>query len=245
MFSKTSEVKDSSLYFFFALILLANLLFWTHSSHMQPKWANVPPAPSATGITASFLGDKEMAYRSSAIALQGFGNTIGQEQALKDFHYDDLGKWFFLSDQLNKRSDYVPFLAAYYFGATQNPKQLYPVIRYLRTVGKYPEGDKWRWLGQAVFLARHRLKDQKFALQLAEELADTYRPGMPAWPLQMKAIIASDIGDKDLAYGMMIEMIKSEGDQMDPIEVNFMVNYICNTILTPVQKAQNALCQKE
>lgn len=137
----------------------------------------------------------------------------------------------------------MPFLAAYYFSGTQNPEQLYPVVDYLRVVGKYPEADKWRWLGQAVILAKHKLKNQPLALELAQELAATYRPGMPAWPKQMPAIVASDMGDKELAYSLMVEILKSSADTMHPNEVNFMVDYICNTILSPVQKAGDALCK--
>lgn len=235
--------SNRGLSLFFILALVGNILVWKQSSLRQAEWANVPPPPSAAGVAVSFLGDRELAYRTSAIALQSFGNATGQDQALREYNYDHLAQWFFMTDRLDPKSDYVPFLASFYFGATQNSQQLYPVINYLRQIGKYPYGDKWRWLGQAVFLARHKLKDQKFALQLAEELAGTYRPGMPAWPLQMKAIIASDIGDKDLAYGMMVEILKSSADTMHPNEVNFMVDYICNHILSPVQKGKDALCQ--
>lgn len=229
--------------FFFVLSLVSNIALMRHIRLEQPAWTNVPPPPSATAISLAFLGDRELAFRSSALTLQNFGNMTGQIQALKDYNYTNLGKWFWMEDALNKKSDYVPFLAAYYFGGTQNPHQLYPVIDYLRVVGKYPGGEKWRWLGQAVFLARHKLEDQKLALELAEELATTYHAGMPAWPLQMKAIIASDMGEKEMAYDMMVEMLRTESARMHPNEVNFMLDYICNKILSPVQKGRDALCQ--
>lgn len=225
------------------LALLGNTLLSRYVAPILPQWANIPPAPSELGASAAFLGDRELAYRSSVLSLQGFGNSTGQDKALKEYNYDHLGQWLWLGDTLNSRSDYGPFLAAYYFGATQNPDQLYPIIEYLRQIGKDSYGEKWRWLGQAVFLAKHRLKDQKFALDLADELAATYRPGMPLWPRQMRAIIASDMGEKDLAYGMMVEVLKSSSDNMPPAEVNYMLDYICNTILDPVQKSQDALCQ--
>jgi hypothetical protein len=215
---------------------------WAYSHTKFPRWANVPPPPSVTGMTFSFLGDKIMAYRSGAIALQSFGNSSGQVQALKDYNYDHLAGWFALEDQMDSKSNYVPFLAAYYFGATQNTEQLHPVIEYLRRVGKNPEGEKWRYLGQAVYLARHRLNDMPLALDLAKELAATYRPGMPAWPLQMQAIISSDMGDKDTAYALSLEILRSSAETMDPVEVNFMVDYICDTILPPAEASINSLC---
>lgn len=226
----------------FAVVL--NVGIWLTTRDKLPEWANVPPPPTKLAASAGFLGDDELAYRSLAITLQSFGNSTGQVIALKDYNYHNLGKWFFLEDSLNSRSEYVPFLAGNYFGASQDPSQLGPLIDYLRVVGKRPEGEKWRWLGMAVFLARHRMNDMPLALSLSEELAKTYRPGMPAWPLQMKAIVASSMGEKDMAYGMMLEMLNTQAKTMDPAETRYMIDYICNTILSPVQSAKDPLCQK-
>lgn len=227
----------------FATAFTAQVGLWTVSSREHPVWTNVPVAPNALAVAASFLGDREIGYRTSVLTLQAFGNETGHDRALKDYNYKNVGSWLFMVDQLNSESEYAPWLAGYYFGSTQTPDQLGPVITYLRMVGKYPEKDKWRWLGQAVFLAKHKMKDDKLALQLADELAETYRPGMPAWPLQMKAIVASEMGEKDMAYGMIVEMLKNDTAGMDPNEVNFMVDYLCNTILSPVQKKQDQLCK--
>lgn len=230
-------------YLFLLGFFLLNLGLWFYSSTKLPKWANVPPAPSSISATTAFLGDKELAYRSLSIILQSFGNNTGQIQALKDYNYPNLGTWFDLADDLNKQSNYVPFLAAYYFGGSQDPSELMPVINYLRRVGAYPYEDKWRYLGQAVFLAKHKMKDNQLALQLADELAKTYKPGMPAWPLQMKAIIASEMGEKEMAYNLMVDAIVNKKDGMDPIEVKYMLDQICNHLLTPDEKSKNPLCE--
>lgn len=233
-----------SLYAGLFLILLLNIGLWSYSHTKMPQWANVPPPPSVTSMMFSFLGDRMMAYRSSVMAIQGFGNTTGQIQALKDYNYDNLGKWFDLADELDPKSNYVPFLAAYYFGSTQNGQQVRPVIEYLRKVGKNPEGEKWRYLGHAVYLARYKLNDMPLALELAKELAATYRPGMPAWPLQMQAIISADMGDKDTAYALALEILRTGADTMDPIEVKFMIDHICDRILPPFEAAGNPLCKE-
>lgn len=224
-------------------VLLLNFAVWTYTSSRLPQWANVPIAPSAVGATAAFLGDSELAYRSMAFTLQSFGNDTGQVQALKDYNYENLGTWFDLADKLNSHSDYVPFLAAYYFGGSQDPSKLMPVINYLRRVGVSSEPDKWRYLGQAVFLAYHKMKDDGLALQLAGELEKTYKPGMPAWPLQMKAILASKMGEKEMAYNMMLDALQNQKEGLDPIEINYMVDQICNHILTSEQRKTNPLCE--
>lgn len=238
-----SMFKKNSDYLILGGILLLNVAVWCYSSPLLPKWDNVPVAPSAVGATTAFLGDSELAYRSLSLTVQSFGNATGQVQALKDYNYDNLGTWFNLADKLNPKSNYVPFLAAYYFAGSQDPSKLMPVINYLRQVGTYPEEDKWRYLGAAVFLAKHKMKDDKLALQLAQELADVYKPGMPAWAYQMKAIIASDMGEKEMAYNLMLDALVSKREGMDPVEVNYMIDQICNHILTPEKKAKDPLCQ--
>lgn len=227
-------------------ILLINCAVWVYSSPLLPKWDNVPLAPSKIGATVAFLGDKEMAYRSLAITMQSFGNDTGQVMALKDYNYKNLGTWFDLGDQLNPHSDYVPFLAAYYFAGSQDPSKLMPVITYLRRVGTYSEPDKWRYLGQAVFLARHKMKNMPLALELADELAKSYKYklGMPLWPLQMRAIIASDMGEKEMAYNLMLDTLQTKGKDVDPSETSYMVNKICNDLLVGEARAKNPLCQK-
>lgn len=224
-------------------VLVLNLAVWIYTSPRLPQWANVPVAPSEIGTTAAFLGDNELAYRSIAFTLQGFGNTTGQVQALKDYNYKNLGTWFDLTDKLNSRSNYVPFLAAYYFGGSQDPSKLMPVIDYLRRVGTYPEPDKWRYLGQAVFLAYHKMKDNDLAMELADELSKTYKPGMPGWSLQMKAILADKIGEKEMAYNLMLDALQNKKQDLDPVEINYMVDQICNHILMPEQRKKNPLCE--
>lgn len=223
--------------------LLLNLAVWFYTSPRIPEWANVPLAPSTVGTTAAFLGDTELAYRSMALTLQSFGNDAGQVQALKDYNYENLGTWFDLTDSLNSKSDYVPFLAAYYFGGSQDPSQLMPVINYLRRVGTYSEPDKWRYLGQAVFLAYHKMKNNDLAMELAEELEKTYKPGMPAWPLQMRSILASKMGEKEMAYNMMLDALQNQKQGLDPVEINYMVDQICNHLITPEQRKTNPLCE--
>lgn len=225
-------------------ILAMNALLFLYTAPRLPHWANVPPAPSVNALRASFLGDSEMAYRSLAVTVQSFGNSTGQVQALKDYNYKNLGTWFDAADSLNPASDYVPFLAGYYFGANQNPKELMPVINYLRRVGTYAQKDKWRYLGQAVYLARHKMNDMPLALQLADEMAAHYKAGgsMPAWTHQMRAIIASDMGEKEMAYNLMLDSLQSKSKGADPAEINYMLDEICNHILTPDKKAADKLC---
>lgn len=231
------------LYAVLAFGLVLNIAVWIYSSHVQPRWTNVPKPPTDRSVTMSFLSDKALAYRAWAFALQNYGNTGGNYEPLKNYNYAYVGGWFDLLDRLDPHSNVVPLLASYYFGSTQNPQEQLPyVIAYLEKVGTRPEKEKWRWLAQAVYLARHRLHDVPLALRLAKELGDMYKPGMPAWTLQTEALITAEMGDKEAAYGLLKAMIATESEHMDPNEVNFMVDYICTKVLTPAQAPHDPIC---
>ncbi len=238
----TARAKISPDYVVLGCVLLLNIAVWYHTSPLLPKWANVPPAPSEASAAISFLGDKELAYRSLSITIQSFGNNTGQVMALKDYNYPNLGTWFALADSLDQKSNYVPFLAAYYFGGSQDPSELMPVINYLRRVGTYSGDEKYRYLGQAVFLARHKMKNMPLAMDLAKELAGTYKKGMPGWVAQMPAIIASGMGEQEMAYSLMLDTLQHKSAGMDPAEINYMLDEICNNILTPAQKSSDLIC---
>ncbi len=244
-FVQPQERARLKIYAVFLVVLILNVAYWWATHRLYPKWINVPNAPTENGLLLSFLGDRSFAYRSWALGLQNFGNIGFETQPLKNYNYAELNRWFFLLDKMDPYSDSVPMLVAFYFSATQNPKEHIPyLISYLEEVGARPEGQKWRWLVQAVYLARHKLEDKQEALRISYKLKDMYQPGMPAWVLNMPAFISLDMGDKQVAYDLFVEILKSSAQDLHPNEVNWMVENICTKILTPAEARVNPLCQK-
>lgn len=227
----------------FGLALLANFGFWLQSRHVLARWDNVPEAPSPAAVSFTAIGDKEISYRMIGYFLQNLGNVGGNFESLKDYDYAGLEKWFFIAQSLDDRADYVPMMAAYYFGAVQDsPDKIAHVIRYLEAEGQKAYPQKWRWLAQAVYLARYQEKDMSHALELARKLAALKTDTAP-WARQMPAFIELQMGNKEASYDIMIQMLASEADKLHPNEVNFMKDYICHRTLTAEQAAKNPLCQ--
>ncbi|MEM8833929.1 MAG: hypothetical protein AAGB32_05255, partial [Pseudomonadota bacterium] len=198
---------------------------------LKSQWLNVPPTPADNKVSFIALADDQMAYRFYAVMLQNLGNIGGEVQSLKNYNYQELGKWFDVLDGLDPQSNAVPLLAAYYFGAIKDPDKVEHVLQYLEEIGSRPEGEKWRWLGHAVFIARHQLKDNKRALELAYKLADNKSPDLADWAKQMPAFILTEEGGTREAYEIMMNILVSNVDTLHPNEINFMTDYICNTIL--------------
>lgn len=234
------------LHIVFIFLLLANFGFWAHARKIHLQWDNVPPAPSIEAAGFSGLGDKEIAYRMAGYMLQNTGNVGGDYQALKNYDYDALGKWFFVGQSLDDRANYIPYLASFYYGSIQDEAvdKLDPVIDYLAAEGQSAHPQKWRWLAQAVYLARFRQQDLPKALKLANTLA-SLKTDTPPWARQMPAFVNMAMGNKQASYEIMIRMLATEQDKLDPTEVNAMKVYICERTLSPADAAKNPLCAPE
>jgi len=231
-----------SLYLSFCVALLLNIGFWAYAKDERTVWGNVPPVPTEEEALSLSLGDGQFFYRAAGIMLQNLGDTGGRVTRLADYNYTILGKWFFLADSLDPMSNFLPLLAAFYYGATQNKQDLDPVIDYLAKVGVRPEGEKWRWLAQAVYLARYEQHDIDKALKLAHLLAVHPNDDRPGWTYQMPAFVLNAKGDKEAAYLILMNLLIDEAENLHPTEVNFTKEYICDRLLSPAQKAEHPLC---
>ena len=241
------QPRERKLWFFFLVVLLVNCAVWSLTRHRQAQWLNVPPVPSQMTVSISALGDMQFAYRSLAVMLQNLGDMGGRITPLKDYNFDRLAEWFFLMRDLDPRSNYVPYIASYYFGAVNGDdvgEKLRPLIAYLHEEGNSAEGAKWRWLAHAVYLARFKLKDLDYAYQLALDLARLgYEKDLPHWTRQMPVFILNAKGDKEAALSLMMGILSSVGDKIHPSEVNFTRSYICEQILTPDKAQAHPLCR--
>ncbi len=234
----------TALYALLFLMLGLSFLTWKSTNEMQARWANVPPTPKPAFASSIGLGDVQFAYRIYALALQNSGNTGGRFVALKDYNYERLGRWFFLQNGLDPKSDFIPVIAAYYFSASQDPSKLRPVIEYLGFAGNSAEGEKWRWLAQAVYLARFKLKDTELALNLAYKLAALENPDLPMWARQMPANVLNQRGEKQAALEIIMGILKTSGKKIHPNEVNALLDYACDQILEGDSDAAE-MCSKE
>lgn len=212
------RVKLSRIKAVLGLILLANFLFWCGSRDVYERWSGVPPVPSRNGAVMMTLGDPEFSYRTLALTLQSLGDEGAEVTPLKDYNYKELNRWFALLDSLDPVSDHVPFIAAYYFGATKVPKDMAYIVDYLAVVGQRPIGEKWRWLEYAVFAAQHSMYDYDLALKLADLLQKNPSDNIPPQVRDMPAFVLKNKGDKNAARERMENMLAT-GKDLPPYEI--------------------------
>lgn len=222
------------------LLLAVQVALWTQTRHYKPDLAIVPDVPSTLAIKALSLGDEEFYFRTLAFKLQNAGDTFGRFTALRQYNYEKLYHWFTLLDTLDAKSHFVPSLAGYYFSQTQNTPDVKYVVQYLEETSEKDLYNKWWWMGQAVYLANHKLQDKDWALRLANKLASTPREDVPMWVKQMPAFIHEQRGENDQALRIVCD-IMSNMDKVDQGELNFMAYFV----LDRLSKMGEGLSDKE
>ena len=227
--------------FFISLFVVLGI--WKYSRNITLAWGNVPPVPSIYGAKASSLGDAQMSYRYLGLMLQFFGNTSGRYAALSEYNYESLGAWFTLLDELDNKSEFLPFLVSYYFSASQDVEKISPVVDYLEKAGERQGLRKWRWLTQAVYLARYKLNDTEHALRLAQKLRNHPDPDVGTWARHLQSVILSATGEKQAALSMALSLLKDNASTMHPKEIAYLTNYICSELVDKNSKTKFAMCQ--
>ncbi len=207
------------------LALSLQVVFWSQTRHLTAGWAGVPPAPAPRVALALALGDRQFLYRASAFALQNMGDEGGRVTPLRNYDYRRLGGWFQLLDAFDAESQYLPVLVGYYFGLTPNTEDLRIVISYLARIAVRDPERNWRWLMHAVYLARHRVKDTRLALDLAYRAAALDAPGIPLWTKQMPALVLAEIGETEAARDLFEALLESDPN-IPPEEMDFMKDFI-------------------
>lgn len=217
--------------FALAVVVLLNLAVWFVSKDARVGWAGVPPVPDKNGLLMATLGDDQLAYRFSALTLQNLGDAGGRVVPLNSYNYERLKGWFFVFHELDPRSNFVPMIAAYYFGATHDPENSLHIVDFLEVAGQDHRREKWRWLAQAVYMARYRAEDMDRALDLAHQLSDMGQEHLelPLWTRHMPSFVLAAQGEKQAARDLM-EVILGSAEGLHPTEIKFMQDYLENEL---------------
>lgn len=232
-----------TLYILFALFLALNIVCWLQIRTVKAKWLNVPPVPTEQQAGAFGLADGQLFYRMVGLMLQNLGNTGGNSEPLKNYDYNRLTKWFYLADTFDNRSSFVALIAGFYFGAVEDPEKIKPLAQYLHDTGNSAYGQRWRWLAHAIYLERYKVNNLDKAYEWSLELANMDKPDMPMWTKQMPAFIKGAQGDKQAAYDILVEIMKTGKGKIIPAEMLVMKDYICKRILDKEKAAKDPLCQ--
>lgn len=211
-------------------------VIWKGTRSEKPDLSIVPDVPTAAAVKALSFGDEQFYFRKAAFDIQNAGDTFGRTTSLQDYNYAKLYKWWIILDGLDPVSNFVPPLVSYYFGSSQKPKRDLPyVIDYLEQHADRDPGKKWWWYSQAIYHAKHKLKDLDRALILANKLANIPEDaGAPLWARQMPAFILEAKGDINAACSIIINIVENNKDISEG-ELNFMMYFVRDRISAMIE----------
>jgi hypothetical protein len=209
-----------------ACLALAQALFAYRARHIDPARDYLAPVPSPASLDALAFGDRIFLHRLYALMIQNAGDTGGRIVPVRNYDFARVVGWLDVLLHLDPRSSFATAMAARYFGLSQDVRDVAPIVRFImRDVATNPQL-RWHWLYDAIYLARHRLKDDNLALEVAFQLASYDFKGVDFWASLTPAFILED----NRRYREAADVVRSAerrfSDRMSADDRTWTANYL-------------------
>lgn len=206
----------------------------------EPELPILPEVPSELSMQVKSLGDSQFNFRLTGVELQNSGDTFGRFTSLKDYNYETLRDWFLMLDNVDDKSSLMPSLASYYYVNTQNPADTRYLVEYLEARFDRDPDKNWWWLVEAISISQFKLRDNPTALRLAFKINSASKVKKPAWVRDMPAIIYAQMGENELAYKIIQDLLQNHDDYTQG-----ELNYLSLFVRDRLKILDNAVKQKQ
>lgn len=205
-------------------VALAAQLAWRALEPLSPppQVRELPPPPPAAVLQALALGDATLASYATVLWLQARELQSGVSLPFRALDYRRLAGWLDRALALDPDAGYPLLAAARVYAAVDDPPRQRVMLEFVYRHFLERPAERWQWLAHAVYVARHRLHDQRLALRYAEALARHTRPGeAPSWARQMHIFVRADLGQVEAARVLLGALLTS-GEVTDANERRFL-----------------------
>lgn len=185
------------------ILLLLNFAIWFKAKDIKPDLIITPTPPGVATLKAAGLGDDQFIYRYLGLQLQIAGDDYGTTTPLQDYNYTKLEKWFYLLHDFDKVSEYVPSVAGFYYGNSQNDLDNVHIIDYLIKYADSNPNQNWRWYTTSLYIASVKLKDTSRIKEIGEKMTKLDKDIVPLWGRVLGIFFAKSIGDQCAAFNML------------------------------------------
>jgi hypothetical protein len=211
-------------------LLAMQIVIWCFANRIKPKYVITPYPPTKTEIEALSFGDKQLLYRKLAFQLQTAGDKLGHYANLKEYDYNRLRTWFEALDGLDSHSQYMPFMAAYYYSAVQDSQKAKIIASYIASYASKDVSQHWRLLTTALYIYNQRAKDSNAEIKSIGEILIKQQE-IPTWAKALAAFYLKDNGDICNAYNL-ITQISKQGimEERANTEDKFLINILMHNI---------------
>jgi len=204
------------------LITLTLQIVW---QALQPKPVaaasalEAPLSPSALRVVAG--GEPIPLAGLLTIYLQAFDNQPGISIPFRDLDYQRVIQWLRAILELDPDTQYPLLLAAQVYSQVPDLQRERMMLDFVHTEFLRDPNRRWRWLAHASIIAKHRLHDDKLALEYARDIAQL-APAAPDWARQMHIFILEDLGEVESAK-ILLGGLLAGGQIKDSHEIHFLL----------------------
>ena len=203
-----------------AVCLAAQIAFQVSRPGAAAEAQPVPRPPGMVALRLASLGESEAVSRLMMLYLQSFDMQPGLVIPYRNLDYGRVAGWLEASLELDPRDSYPLFAATGLYCAVNDPQRLKVMLDFVHRAFVADPRSRWRWLAQAVIIAKYQRHDLPLALEYAVELSRQVPDG-PPWIAEMQAFTLAQMGRVESAK-ILLGALVSSGRIRDPNELRFM-----------------------
>ena len=228
LFSLQIKFRQTMIYWLALSVIIFSILLWRDSVyHKKPDIERLPVAPSLSSLPFFMASDQAFSYRIILFWLQQFDVQSGQYVSYKNLNYENLEHWLEVLSKLEPHSQYPILLATRIYTRVADESKKRQMLEFVYQQFLLNPAKNWRWLSEAVVVAKYGLKDLNLAYRFASALHDSSVMIIPQWARDTKKYVIQKIPEIELVRlligGMMVDHMIS-----DQNELEFLDNYLIN-----------------
>jgi hypothetical protein len=206
------------------IAIMAQLVFHANTTRLNIRETLIPEAPSQAALNVLSLGDEIGISKFIMLWLQGFDHQPGISIPFSRLDYDSLISWLDRVLQLDQDSHYALLSASRIYSEVPDTDKQRKILEFVYEKFLEKPDQRWVWMAHAVYVARHKVKDNQLALRYARQLRiHTTSSVVPNWARQLELFVYEDLGELETAQILLGGLIES-GEITDENEINFLLS---------------------
>ena len=200
------------------------IVFHGSTARLEVREKPLPEPLAQETIAVLSMGDRISLSKFMMLWLQGFDYQPGISIPFSRINYDRLVGWLDSILQLDGQSHYALLSASRIYSEVPDVEKQRKMLDFVYQKFLENPDKRWIWMAHAVYVARHRIRDDNLALQYAHELRIRTTGGVvPNWARQLELFVYEDLGELKTAQILLGGLIES-GEITDENEINFLMS---------------------
>ena len=216
------------------ILFVAQVCVWFSSHAIKPKYIITPFPPTKTEIEAMSFGDKQFLFRMLVFKIQNAGDAAGQYHNFSEYDYKKLRTWFEALDDIDSHSEYIPYMAAYYYSIVHNVEKSKVIADYITHYASSDPQKHWRLLTTALYIYKTQVPHSKHEIYAIGELL--LKQKIPMWAKALAAFFLKETGDVCASYELIMQVTADDEISSDD---NVQDRFLIETLNSNIEKLKN------